>query len=189
MAWAVRLERGSAVRWVARWREPSGKQRGKVFDRRGDALSYARTMEEWKRGEAYIDPDRGRTTLKEFVEAEVLKVAACALCLPLEHRSEWGRGRRGFDHDPPWRSGPYLPSAAHESAGSVVRRSLGEIPAALPRTPPKARARSLVGPTGAALRRARVDRHRSHRDSRELRLGAAEGFPDVLDRNDEEDPT
>jgi hypothetical protein len=72
MAWAVRLERGSAVRWIARWREPSGRQRGKVFDRRGDALAYARTMEEWKRGEAYIDPDRGRTTLAEFVEAEVL---------------------------------------------------------------------------------------------------------------------
>jgi hypothetical protein len=72
MAWAVRLERGSGVRWIARWREPSGKQRGKVFDRRGDALAYARTMEEWKRGEAYIDPDRGRTTLTEFVETELL---------------------------------------------------------------------------------------------------------------------
>ena len=72
MAWLQRLERKSGVRWRVYWRDPAGKPHGKIFERRRDADAYGRLMEQWKRDGTYFDPSRGRITLTEFVEADVL---------------------------------------------------------------------------------------------------------------------
>jgi integrase len=72
MAWLQKLERKSGVRWRVYWRDPAGKPHGKIFERRRDADAYGHLMEQWKRDGTYFDPLRGKITLAEFVEAEVL---------------------------------------------------------------------------------------------------------------------
>jgi integrase len=70
--WLQRLERESGIRWRVYWRDPAGKVHGKVFERRRDAEAYGRLMEQWKREGTYFDPARGKITLAQFVESEML---------------------------------------------------------------------------------------------------------------------
>lgn len=57
------------ARWRARWRDPDGKQRTKVFDRKVDAEAHVTALEHRKRRGEYIDPDAGRITVREWCEA------------------------------------------------------------------------------------------------------------------------
>lgn len=55
-------------RYLVRYLDPAGKERGKTFRRKIDADRYARTVEVDKDRGAYIDVDAGRMTFAEYAE-------------------------------------------------------------------------------------------------------------------------
>src|SRR4051812_781318 len=61
-----RADRGN--RWEVRYRDPSGKQRARLFERRADADQFLTSTEHSKLTGAYLDPVLGRTTLARFVD-------------------------------------------------------------------------------------------------------------------------
>jgi hypothetical protein len=61
-----RADRGN--RWEVRYRDPAGKQRARLFDRHQDAEQFMTATEHSKLAGAYLDPLRGRMTLRRFVE-------------------------------------------------------------------------------------------------------------------------
>ena len=63
MASVEKRSRGGRARWYARYRDPSGKQRVKVFDRKVDADRFLTTIEGAKLAGAYIDPARAKITV------------------------------------------------------------------------------------------------------------------------------
>lgn len=58
--------RSGRVRWVARYFDPDGRRRGKVFDRKVDAERFLRQIETSKDTSSYIDPNRGKITMSPF---------------------------------------------------------------------------------------------------------------------------
>ena len=60
-----RADRGN--RWEVRYRDPEGKQRARLFDRRVDAEQFLTATEHSKLSGTYLDPARGRVTLGQFV--------------------------------------------------------------------------------------------------------------------------
>lgn len=58
----------------AYWRDETGKQFGKTFKRRGDAVNHLKTVEGQVVGGEFIDPKKGRVTLREWTE-ECLELA------------------------------------------------------------------------------------------------------------------
>jgi integrase len=54
--------RGGKVRWVARYFDPDGRRRGKVFDRKVDAQRFQALIETSKITGNYVDPARGKIT-------------------------------------------------------------------------------------------------------------------------------
>jgi integrase len=65
----VRTDRyGTGKRWLARWRDDSGAQRKRSFNRRADAERFlVEVAPDLARG-AYLDPRAGRVTVKEYGE-------------------------------------------------------------------------------------------------------------------------
>jgi hypothetical protein len=65
----VRTDRyGVGRRWLARWRDDTGAQRKRAFDRRSDAERFlVEVAADLARG-AYIDPRAGRTTVRGYGE-------------------------------------------------------------------------------------------------------------------------
>lgn len=63
MASIEKRERSGRVRWYARYRDPSGEQRTKTFDRKIDAERYLTTVESSKLAGSYIDPAAARLTV------------------------------------------------------------------------------------------------------------------------------
>lgn len=62
-----RANRGG--QWEVRYRDPEGKQRAKLFDRKVDADQFAATTTaDLVRGQ-FVDPNAGRVTLREYAEA------------------------------------------------------------------------------------------------------------------------
>lgn len=59
------VERGWQVRWV----DPDGAQRLKVFATRAKAYDYRTEIDHKTKTGAYIDPDDGKVTFKEYAEA------------------------------------------------------------------------------------------------------------------------
>jgi integrase len=57
-----RRVRNGKVRWVARYADPDGRRRGKVFDRKIDAQRYLAQIETSKVTGAFVDPARGKIT-------------------------------------------------------------------------------------------------------------------------------
>jgi integrase len=53
-------------RWRARYRQPGGKERSKTFDRKIDAQRFVSGMEASIFDNTYVDPHRGKITLKEW---------------------------------------------------------------------------------------------------------------------------
>jgi integrase len=62
-----RISRGT-VRYYARYRQPDGAQRTKVFSRKVDAERFLTTVESAKLHGTYVDPSRGRITLGEWAD-------------------------------------------------------------------------------------------------------------------------
>jgi integrase len=61
-----RADRGN--RWEVRYRDPTGRQRARLFDRRADADQFLTSTEHSKFTGAYLDPGLGRITLARFVD-------------------------------------------------------------------------------------------------------------------------
>ena len=61
-----RADRGN--RWEVRYRDPAGRQRARLFDRRVDAEQFMTSTEHAKLTGAYLDPVLGRMTLARFVD-------------------------------------------------------------------------------------------------------------------------
>ena len=61
-----RADRGN--RWEVRYRDPTGRQRARLFDRRVDAEQFLTSTEHSKLSGAYLDPALGRITLARFVD-------------------------------------------------------------------------------------------------------------------------
>jgi len=55
-----------AFSWQVMWRDPDGKQRAKAFNRYSDAKSFADHVEVDKSRGAYVDPQAGRITVKDY---------------------------------------------------------------------------------------------------------------------------
>lgn len=66
MASVEKRARNGRLRWYVRYRDPSGKQRTKVFDRKLDAQRYLTTVESSKLSGSYVDPRRAAITVGEF---------------------------------------------------------------------------------------------------------------------------
>ncbi len=62
------IHRSGRTSWQARWRDPTGAQRAKNFDRRVDAERHLTTIEARKLAGTYVDPRAGRLKLGEFTE-------------------------------------------------------------------------------------------------------------------------
>ncbi len=68
MASLERRSRNGRARWYARFRDPSGAQVVKVFDRKVDAERHLATVEASKLTGSYIDAKRASITFVEFAE-------------------------------------------------------------------------------------------------------------------------
>lgn len=66
MASIEKRTRGERTRWYVRYRDPSGEQRTKTFDRRIDAERYLTGIESAKMTGSYVDPARSRITVVEW---------------------------------------------------------------------------------------------------------------------------
>src|SRR5919199_1290386 len=62
MASIEKRQRSGETRWYARYRDPAGRQRVKVFDRKVDAERYLTTVESAKMVGAYVDPALATTS-------------------------------------------------------------------------------------------------------------------------------
>lgn len=54
-------------KWRARYRDPSGKEHARHFDRKADAERWLTTVEASKLDGSYVDPTAGRITFAEWV--------------------------------------------------------------------------------------------------------------------------
>ena len=54
--------------WRVRWRDETGRERSKTFDRAADARAFEGKVRTMKRSGALADLDAGTETLAEFVE-------------------------------------------------------------------------------------------------------------------------
>jgi integrase len=62
------VHRTGRTSWQARWRDPTGSQHSKNFNRRVDAERFLVTVEARKLEGSYIDPHAGRIRLGDFAE-------------------------------------------------------------------------------------------------------------------------
>ena len=63
-----RRDGSTYVVWRVRWRDETGAERSKTFDRAADARAFEAKIRTLKRTGALADMDAGRETLAEFVE-------------------------------------------------------------------------------------------------------------------------
>lgn len=68
MASIEKRTRNGQTRWYTRYRDPSGRQRTKTFDRKVDAQRYLTGVEGAKQAGVYIDPARGKVTVGDWAE-------------------------------------------------------------------------------------------------------------------------
>src|SRR4051794_23258107 len=66
MASVDKRTRDGKVTYVARWRDPEGKQRKRSFGRKLDADRFAATVQADVVRGRYIDPDAGKVTFKAY---------------------------------------------------------------------------------------------------------------------------
>jgi hypothetical protein len=68
MASIEKRNRNGRSRWYVRYRDPAGRQRTKVFDRKIDAERYLTTTEAAKLSGSYVDPRRAAVSVGEFAK-------------------------------------------------------------------------------------------------------------------------
>lgn len=69
---SIKRRSDRARRWEVRYRDPDGKQRARLFDRRVDAEQFVVATEHSKLSGTYLDPVLGRMTLARFVDEHFL---------------------------------------------------------------------------------------------------------------------
>jgi hypothetical protein len=62
------IDRWSGGWWRARWRDPAGKTRSQVFERKTDAQRFLVRLEHARSEGAYVDPAAGRQTFEVFAD-------------------------------------------------------------------------------------------------------------------------
>ncbi len=62
-------DHGRGDRWVARWRDPGGRQRARSFRRRGDAERHLTAVTADLHRGVYVDPAAGKVTVAEVARA------------------------------------------------------------------------------------------------------------------------
>lgn len=60
------IEKKPNGRYLARWRDPSGKQRGRTFARKVDATNFLATMTTDALQGRYVDPSAGKVTVEQY---------------------------------------------------------------------------------------------------------------------------
>lgn len=68
MASVQRYSTRDGIRYRARWRDPDGSSKSHTFDRKGDADRFATRVEHDMFAGAYVDPQAGRITVREYGE-------------------------------------------------------------------------------------------------------------------------
>lgn len=68
-------------RFVARWREPDGRQRSKSFDRAGDARRHLTEVGHKLNAGTYIPPEAGKLTLSEYAASWLAGLTTDALSI------------------------------------------------------------------------------------------------------------
>jgi integrase len=68
MASAEKRTRNGQTRWYARYRDPAGRPRAKVFDRKIDAERHLTTVEAAKLTGRYVDPSQAARTFRDVAE-------------------------------------------------------------------------------------------------------------------------
>jgi integrase len=68
MAHVDRRNRKGTVRYVARYTDPTGRERAKSFTRRADAQKYLTEIEAAKLNGSYLDPAAGRLTFNQWAD-------------------------------------------------------------------------------------------------------------------------
>ena len=68
MASIEKRTRNGRTRWYTRYRDPSGTQRTRTFDRKVDAQRHLTSVESAKQAGVYIDPSRAKVTMGEWSE-------------------------------------------------------------------------------------------------------------------------
>lgn len=63
-----RMTPSGKTRWVARWRDPSGREHSKTFDTRRDAKAHVDEMERSRRIGTYLPDDARKTTVRELFD-------------------------------------------------------------------------------------------------------------------------
>jgi integrase len=62
----IRASNGVSVRFRARWRDPSGREKAKTFDSRRQALDFLVKVDAAKAVGSYVDPSHGKLLVKEY---------------------------------------------------------------------------------------------------------------------------
>ena len=68
MASVEKRVRNANTTWVARWRDPDGRQRKRSFTRKLDADRFLATVESDKVRGVYVDPDAGKITFGTYAD-------------------------------------------------------------------------------------------------------------------------
>ena len=63
---AWRASKSASVTWLARWRDPEGRQRKRTFPRKADAERFLTTVEHSVLTGSYVDPGRSRVTVGDW---------------------------------------------------------------------------------------------------------------------------
>ncbi len=97
--------RNNVTRYYARWRDPEGKQRVKVFDKRGDAQRHLARTEVSSQTGGHIDAKHGRTTLTEYfdewAERKISAPQTVRAAARDRHLHLQGRSARAYPSFPP----------------------------------------------------------------------------------------
>lgn len=68
MASVEKRVRDGSTTWLARWRDPDGKQRKRTFPRKVDADRFLTTVEHGMLTGSYVDPAAGKVTFRDYAE-------------------------------------------------------------------------------------------------------------------------
>src|SRR5215218_9904182 len=65
---SIKLGNGVSVKYRARWRDPSGKQKAKTFDTQAEAKDFLVSIDNAKKVGAYVDPAHSKVLVSEYAE-------------------------------------------------------------------------------------------------------------------------
>lgn len=111
--------RDDRTTWLARWRDPSGRQRKRTFARKTDADKYLQTIGAAMQTSTYLDPDAGNVTVGQFAVKWLSTQGHLAPSTQATYQSILGKHVL-----PRWGSTP-LSRVAHEDVAGWVSDLVG----------------------------------------------------------------